>query len=141
MITYSTARGELTYWSTAVCKLALLDPVVSKLGGFIVPHQGWGLVPGAVLVVGVEDTLLLRGQLDSGLLLGLLHCTTFKKTLVVGARERQNDRVADGHGLGRDLSVGRDSQDGNACKEEGGELDHGAEGGVCVVLLLLMLFY
>lgn len=128
-------------------ELASLDPVVTKLGGLVVPGQGTSTVGGTELVVGVEDLLLLLGE--GGLLFGRSRGTLGEGD--VGTEGEDFDGVldvADLLGLSetsilevvRDVEVvevadrdsdgllgdalGRDGNDGDGSQEESGEFDH-----------------
>lgn len=138
-----------TYRSTAVLELASLDPVVTKLGGLVVPGQGTGTVQGTELVVGVENGLLLLGE--GGVLLGSgLGGTLFESNVGSGEGEDVDGLLVDLDLLGlsetsvlevvRDVEVvevadrdgdgflgdtlGRDGNDGDGSQEERGEFDH-----------------
>lgn len=127
-------------------ELASLDPVVTKLGGLVIPGQGAGTVLGTELVVGVEDRLLLLGE--GGFLLGRhLGGTLLESNVGAGegedvdglldllglseasvlevVRDVEVVEVADrdGDGFLRD-TLGRDGNDGDGSQEERGEFDH-----------------
>jgi len=141
-----------------VLELAGLDPVVAECSRFGVPSQRRSLVEGTELVVGVQDGLLLLGQLDCGLLGGLFGLLGSRRrttsqsvagSRVVGARVRQDVHLAICKGsnvvvksqvsgrlcnrLKRNLRLSRDCKEGHAGQKERSDLDHDCCRCYCVL--------